>query len=71
MGPEDGERIWRHFKRFAEFVDLKELYNKCVPTIKTMRDDLSEFRLTMMKNNEIIRRFDEVILRKVDKHAIK
>lgn len=28
---EDGKRIWRHFQRFAEYNDLKELYNKCIP----------------------------------------
>jgi len=28
---EDGKRIWRHFKRFAEYNDLKELYTKCIP----------------------------------------
>lgn len=28
---EDGKKIWRHFQRFAEYNDLKELYGKCIP----------------------------------------
>jgi len=27
----DGQRIWKHFQRFAEYNDLKDLYNKVVP----------------------------------------
>ena len=29
----DGKRIWRHFQRFAEYNDLKELYSKCIPQL--------------------------------------
>lgn len=28
---DDGKKIWRHFQRFAEYNDLKELYSKCIP----------------------------------------
>ena len=30
---QDGKRIWRHFQRFAEYDDLKDLYTKCVPEL--------------------------------------
>ena len=31
LNKDDGKRIWRHFQRFAEYNDLKELYTKCIP----------------------------------------
>ena len=33
MDKEDGTKIWKHFQRFAEYNDLKDLYNKCVPEL--------------------------------------
>jgi len=33
MDDKQGEQIWRHFQRFAEYADLRELYKKVVPQI--------------------------------------
>ena len=29
----DGQRIWRAMQRFAEYNDLKDLYERCIPQI--------------------------------------
>jgi hypothetical protein len=29
----DATRIWKHFQRFAEYSDLKDLYAKCIPEL--------------------------------------
>jgi hypothetical protein len=31
MDKSDGVKIWKYFQRFAEYSDLKDLYNKCIP----------------------------------------
>lgn len=71
LGREDGERIWRHFKRCAEYEDLKILYNKCVPVVGKMEKQIDAFTVTVENNNQIIRRFDELLMRKVDKLGVK
>lgn len=40
---EDGKRIWRHFKRFAEYDDLKDLYQKVMPEIAKFEERLHDF----------------------------
>ena len=30
---DDGTKIWNHFQRFAEYSDLKDLYNKTLPEL--------------------------------------
>ena len=41
---EDGQKIWRHFQRFAEYSDLKDLYFKCMPAIAKYEQQLQEFQ---------------------------
>ena len=33
LSVKDGTRIWRHFQRFAEYSDLKTLYQKFIPEL--------------------------------------
>ena len=66
----DGKRIWRHFQRFAEYNDLKELYSKCVPEIARFEQKIIDFNLEIDKNYLIIRRFDENLATKVEKCTI-
>ena len=33
LSSSDGQRIWRHFQRFAEYEDLRDLYSKCIPQL--------------------------------------
>lgn len=40
LSTEDGARIWRHFYRFAEYDDLKDLYNRCIPQIAKFEEKL-------------------------------
>jgi len=39
----DGQRIWKHFQRFAEYEDLKDLYQKVVPEIAKFEQKMIVF----------------------------
>lgn len=67
----DGKRIWRHFQRFAEYNDLKELYTKCVPEIARFEQKIIDFNLEVDQSNLIIRRFDENMANKAEKSSIE
>ena len=68
---EDGKKLWRHFSRYAEYDDLKDLYKKVMPEILKFEDRLFEFQSDREKYGEIIKRFDERIAYKADKNAIE
>ena len=36
----DGKRIWKHFQRFSEYDDLKDLYGKVIPEIAKFEEEL-------------------------------
>jgi hypothetical protein len=39
----DGKRIWDYFTRFAEYQDLKDLYNKVIPEIGKFETKLLDY----------------------------
>lgn len=39
----DGERLWRHFQRFSEYDDLKDLYAKCIPQLSNFENKLIDY----------------------------
>ena len=41
---QDGKRIWRHFQRFAEYNDLKLLYNKMLPELVKIEKKILDFQ---------------------------
>lgn len=55
----DGKRLWRHFQRFAEYNDLKLLYNKFMPELVKIEQKIMDFTLEIDQTRLIIRRFDE------------
>ena len=65
----DGKRIWRHFQRFAEYNDLKLLYNKIVPELVKVEKKIMDFSHEIDQSKLIIRRFDEALTQKADKLA--
>jgi hypothetical protein len=67
---DEGSRIWGNFSRFALYDDLKELYNRCMPAISGFQDELSDSVTEMTKLKTIIRRFDENLSDKVNKHMM-
>lgn len=67
----DGSRIWRHFQRFSEYEDLKELYSKCIPELARFEQRIIDFQLELDKNKLIICRFDETLTTKADKISIE
>lgn len=62
LGTEEGKRIWRYFTRFAEYDDLKDLYNRCIPQISKFEERLIDNAKEQDRLEEIIRRFDEMLL---------
>lgn len=67
---QDGKRIWRHFQRFAEYNDLKLLYNKFMPELARFEQKILDFSLQVDQIKLIIRRFDETVTQKADKNSI-
>lgn len=39
---DEGQKIWRQFQRFAEYEDLKDLYQKVVPPLSEFQEHLDE-----------------------------
>ena len=50
----DAKKIWEHFQRFAEYQDLKDLYNKCVP-------ELAKFEQKMINFSTDYKRIEQMI----------
>ena len=66
---EDGRRIWRHFQRFAEYNDLKELYGKCIPQIAKFEQKIINFADQAEKVSHIVLKFDKDLVTRVEKSA--
>lgn len=59
LNKNDATAIWRHFQRFAEYDDLKDLYTKCVPELAKFEQKIYNFSSDYEKQKLIIRNFDE------------
>jgi len=46
----DGQRIWKHFQRFSEYDDLKDLYGKVIPEIAKFEEKVIQFSNEMDKH---------------------
>jgi len=66
----EGKKIYDHFKKYATYKDLKDLYKKTVPAISGFEDKLSEYYTEIEKTKLIMARFDEVLVNKANKEAI-
>ncbi len=67
---EEAGKLWRNFKNFAEYKDLKSLYNKVIPEIDRHQGHMEEHREEIERFREIILRFDEVISDKASKSEL-
>lgn len=68
LNKNDATAIWRHFQRFAEYDDLKDLYTKCVPELAKFEQKIINFTSDYEKCQLIIRRFDEELAKKSSKN---
>jgi hypothetical protein len=64
---DEAAKIWRHFTNFAEYKDLKKLYNMVNPEMQKFEENMIEHRNEIKRFNEIITRFDEIISQKSSK----
>jgi vacuolar-type H+-ATPase subunit I/STV1 len=64
MQNEEGKKLWAHFKRYALYNDLRDLYKQTLPEIKKFEDRLHNYHTQQDKQNEVLRRFDEVLAEK-------
>lgn len=67
----EGAKIWEEFEKYCRFQDLKDLYGKIVPEMKKFEDNMIEMSKEYEQSKEIIRRYDEVLMEKASKTAIK
>ena len=58
MDKNDATRIWTYFQRFAEYDDLKELYQKCIPELAKFEQKMMDYTTENEKQKLIITRFD-------------
>jgi hypothetical protein len=63
----DGKKIWEHFQRFAEYSDLKDLYNKCIPPLAKFEQKLIDYESEYVKITQVVARFDENLFKKASK----
>ena len=63
----DGKRIWRHFQRFAEYEDLRDLYKKCIPEISKFECRILDFNDELQKCQFVLRKFEEILMQKAEK----
>eukprot|EP00347_Sterkiella_histriomuscorum_P012456 403368505 len=67
---EETLRIWNNFQNYAEYSDLKDLYQKVLPELSKFEDKVQELTTDCEKVSEIVRRFDEVLSEKASKQNI-
>ena len=70
-GATETELIKKQLKDFAFKQDLKELETRIVPTVDKARLQIIDFKDTLYKQSQMIRRFDEVICDKASKTSIQ
>lgn len=68
---EETIRVWKHFSKYAEYTDLRDLYSKVLPQISKFEDKLLDLSREQAKVTEIIRRFDEIMSDKASKQNIR
>lgn len=68
---DDLQRVWRQLKRFAEYDDLKDLYKKVIPPLSEFEASVQMVEKRVNEFSEVLRRFDEILSKKVDKTYIK
>lgn len=71
MSLKDGQRLWRQYQRFAEYEDLRELYQRCIPEISKFEIKIIDFQAEIERFKLMIRNFDENMIHKADKTSIK
>eukprot|EP00347_Sterkiella_histriomuscorum_P015229 403357819 len=68
---EETSRLWKNFTKYAEYGDLKDLYNKVLPEVSRFEDSLLDLSKEAAKTQEIVRRFDEVMSDKASKQNFR
>ena len=68
---EETVRLWKRFQQYAEYGDLKDLYQKVMPQLRGFEERLMEAQRENTKFQEILRRFDEVLTDKASKQDFR
>jgi hypothetical protein len=67
----DGTKIWKEFSKYSCHDDLKDLYKIVNPEIAKFEQKIMDYSGDTEKMKIIIRRFDEDLAMKSNKHQIK
>ena len=62
--------MWEEFKKYCKYQDMKDLYNKVIPTLSQFETKMEEMSTGYEQSMEIIRRYDEIIAEKASKTSI-
>eukprot|EP00347_Sterkiella_histriomuscorum_P007561 403348445 len=65
------KKVWENFVNYCSYQDLKDLYNKVMPPLSSFESKMMEMSRDYDQSKEMIRRYDEVLLEKANKMAIK
>jgi hypothetical protein len=61
LNKNDATSIWNYFQRFAEYDDLKDLYNKVLPELAKFEQKMANYEIEATKYQMMIARFDETL----------
>lgn len=64
------QKIWKHFDRFWEFQNLADFEGKINPLVRQWKENVDNWISACLKNESIIKRFDEIMCEKASKFSI-
>ena len=68
---DDYERLNNKFERFAPYEDLKDLYQRCLPPIKSMQEKVDGFDIDNQKLKSIVAELDQQLSLKANKISVE
>ena len=71
MSQDEGKELWTHFSMYSLLDDLKDLNDRCIPQINKFAERLDAFNDQLATFEQVISRFDEIILDKASKAALQ
>ena len=63
----EAKKIWDQFQRFAEYSDLKDLYQKCIPQLAKFEQKMINYENDFKRIEDIVCDFDKHLLTKANK----
>ena len=65
------KQVWKHFDKYCSFDHIINFKAEMEPRMQRCESLVGDFKLEIINNQKIIRRFDEVLLEKASKFSIE